>query len=200
MHLYNSAFFLFFISISCCANIIGIRRRWNHSRRGISCEIVSSNSGVSSNWDERNPDFLLGRASSPSVLASLALAIVVFSPPRTYGPERVICRPDLENCGSVLDLSTRTHRTSSVGSGCPYVAGGILAGGAAADWRAASYDRSAWISLWISYTGNGARRGTVVQYFISIWFGYTRYVCISNTIHSLEHLVAIKIKNKKYEK
>lgn len=70
------------------------------------------------NWGEKVPDFLLGRASSPSIVSppppplacgrSFFLSLSV-SPPRTYAPERVICRPDLGNRGSVLDLSTRTQ-------------------------------------------------------------------------------------------
>lgn len=57
--------------------------------------------------------------------ASLARGVgsFFFSPPRTYAPERVICRPDLENRGSVLDLSTRTEDVGS--SGCPYATDGI---------------------------------------------------------------------------
>lgn len=94
---------------------IGKRRSWEI------VPLVRSDPFVTSNRGEKNPDFLLRRASSPSISPpSRAESLAFFSsPPRTYAPERVICRPDLGNRGSVLDLSTRTQ---DVGSGCPYAA------------------------------------------------------------------------------
>lgn len=74
--------------------------------------LVRSDPFVTSNRGEKNPDFLLRRASSPSISPpsrARSRSLFFSSPPRTYAPERVICRPDLGNRGSVLDLSTRTQ-------------------------------------------------------------------------------------------
>lgn len=117
---------------------------------------------------EKNPDLLLCCASHLhlSRLPRARSWLLLFSPPQTYALERVICRPDLENRGSVLDLSTRTQDVGSVrSSGCPYATDGSLAAGV--DWRGALRSISM-NSLWISCNGKNAQRDDWLSFLISI--------------------------------
>jgi len=63
---------------------------------------------------EKSSGLLLRCVSFPPIPSpSRAESIPSFFSATDLRAERVICRPDLENCGNVLDLSTRTERRAS---------------------------------------------------------------------------------------